>query len=154
MINVHGTCIAFGRFGVLIRGSSGMGKSSLALQLLDSEGFGTGSTKLKARLVADDQVMLERKGLKISASSPVNLAGKIEIRGLGIVSIANLKAAQLRLIVDLVPPQSIPRLPDLSETHAELLALSLPRLYLDAHGTDAAAKLRAAVVHLKSNESF
>ena len=154
MINVHGTCVAFGRFGVLIRGPSRMGKSSLALQLVDSEGFGTGSTKLRARLVADDQVMLDRKGLKILASSPANLAGKIEIRGLGIVAIADLKATQLRLIVDLVPPQSIPRLPDLSEKQTELLALTLPRLYLDAQGTGAAAKLRAAVVHLKSNKSF
>ena len=154
MTNHHATCVAFGRFGILIRGRSGTGKSGLALRLIDAEGFATGRTKLKARLVADDQVMVERKGSQVWASPPTALAGKIEIRGVGIVTITNLKAVQVRLVVDLVPYESIPRMPELTEVQTEVLGLNLPRLYLDAHSADAAAKLRAAVVHLKSNISF
>ena len=154
MTNNHATCVAFGRFGVLIRGPSGFGKSSLALRLIDAEGFGFGSNKLKAKLVADDQVMLERTGLNVSVTHPAALAGQLEIRGLGIVTLDHLKAARLRLIVDLVSTKSIPRMPELAEARVELLGVMLPRLYLDAHTADASAKLRAAVVHLKHNNSF
>ena len=154
MTNIHATCVAFARFGVLIRGPSGCGKSSLALRLIDAQGYGTGPNKLEAKLVADDQVMVERKGLNVSASTPVTLSGRLEIRGLGIVTLDHLKTVNLRLVVDLVPIKSIPRMPELADARVELLGVMLPRLYLDAQTDDAAAKLRAAVVHLKHNNSF
>ena len=146
--------MAFGNFGILIRGPSGSGKSSLALRLIDAEGFGVGSNRLKAKLVVDDQVMLERKGLIISAAPPATLAGQLEIRGLGIVTLDYVKAVRLHLVVDLVPTKSIPRMPELADASVKLLGVMLPRLYLDAHTPDAAAKLRAAVVHFKHNNSF
>ena len=154
MINVHATCVAFGSFGVLIRGPSGSGKSSLALRLIDAEGFGVGPNKLTAKLVADDQVMLEQKASGVSATPPAALAGKLEIRGLGIIPLDYLKAAQLRLVVDLLPYSSIPRMPDSVDANVELLSVVLPRLMLDGLSVDAAAKLRTAVVHLKRNNTF
>ena len=154
MTNLHATCVAFGRIGILIRGPSGSGKSSLALRLVDAQGYGIGPNKLKAKLVADDQVMVERKGLNVSASTPAALSGRLEIRGLGIVTLEHLKAVNLRLVVDLVPTYSISRMPELADARVELLGVMLPRLYLDAQTADAAAKLRAAVVHLKHNNSF
>ena len=154
MNNIHGTCVAFGRFGVLLRGASGSGKSSLALRLIDTEGFGIGQLNLRAKLVADDRVILQIGGAKIFASSPARLAGKLEIRGLGIVTLEHLKTVDLRLVVDLLPHKSIPRLPEMTDTQVELLGAKLPRLTLDAQLADAPAKLRAAVVHLKHNKSF
>ncbi len=154
MTNLHATCVAFGRFGVLIRGPSGCGKSSLALRLIDGQGYGIGPNILKAKLVADDQVMVDRKGLNVSASTSAALTGRLEIRGLGIVTLDHLKAVNLRLVVDLLPIKDIPRMPELAEARVELLGVVLPRLYLDAQTADAAAKLRAAVVHLKHNNSF
>ena len=73
--NIHGTCVAFGRAGVLIRGSSGSGKSDLALRLIDN----------KAKLVSDDQVLAMEKNGKIVLSAPRSIAGKIEVRGVGIM---------------------------------------------------------------------
>ncbi len=154
MINVHATCVAFGNFGVLIRGPSGSGKSSLALRLIDAEGFGIGQTKLKAKLVADDQVMLELKASKVLASAPAALSGKIEIRGIEIVTLTHLKVVQLRLVVDLVPYDSIPRMPGSDALKAQLFGVSLPRIMLDAQCADVTAKLRAAVVHIKRNNTF
>ena len=56
-------------------GPSGSGKSDLALRLLD-RGF---------TLVSDDQTIVSRDGDRLIASAPPNIAGKLEIRGIGIV---------------------------------------------------------------------
>ena len=60
---------------VMIVGPSGSGKSDLALRLLD-RGF---------RLVSDDQTIVRRDGGRLLASAPPSIAGKLEIRGIGIV---------------------------------------------------------------------
>jgi HPr Serine kinase C-terminal domain len=73
---VHGTVVAIDGGGVLLRGPSGRGKSDLALRLIDAG----------ARLVADDQVLLQRSGMQVLARAPAVLAGLLEIRGVGIVA--------------------------------------------------------------------
>src|SRR5689334_24249403 len=81
---VHGTCVALGRRAALLRGPSGAGKSDLALRFLalsneDGE---------KALLVADDQVFVGSNGSgELVASAPPTIAGKIEVRGLGIIEV-------------------------------------------------------------------
>ncbi len=60
---------------MLITGPSGSGKSDLALRLLD-RGF---------TLVSDDQTIVKRDGNRLLASAPPTIAGKLEIRGIGIV---------------------------------------------------------------------
>ena len=60
---------------MLITGPSGSGKSDLALRLLD-RGF---------TLVSDDQTIVRRDGDRLLASAPPTIAGKLEIRGIGIV---------------------------------------------------------------------
>lgn len=72
---VHGTCISIGTRGVLLMGGSGTGKSDLALRLIDRG----------AVLVADDRCeMIGQRGALL-CRPPELLAGKIEVRGLGIV---------------------------------------------------------------------
>jgi len=88
---VHATAVAIGGAGVLIRGSSGQGKSDLALRLIDRG----------AILVSDDQVDIVRKGRDLLLSPPPPLAGKLEIRSLGIWEQEYLSEAPLKLIVDL-----------------------------------------------------
>ena len=79
---VHGTCVALGPHGALLRGGSGSGKSDLALRFLAL----AAEQDLQPRLVADDQVWVEAKGDgSLVASPPETIAGKIEVRGLGIV---------------------------------------------------------------------
>ncbi len=83
---VHGTCVALGDAGALLRGSCGSGKSDLALRFLYLPRDRLGA---EPALIADDQVILRRDGDRILASCPEALDGKIEVRGCGI---AHLKA--------------------------------------------------------------
>jgi len=78
MANVHGNLLDVFGMGVLIMGSSGVGKSECALELIERG----------HRLVADDQVIIRRlsKEELIGRSSDV-LKYHMEIRGLGILNL-------------------------------------------------------------------
>lgn len=106
MIRVHGTSVAFPDgdqwFAVLLRGPSGAGKSDLALRLMEAG----------ARLVADDQTELEVRDGHIVTSAPARLAGRIEVRGVGIVGAECLASARLVLVCDLCAPEDVPRMPE------------------------------------------
>ena len=105
---VHGTCVALGPHGALLRGGSGSGKSDLALRFLALEA----EQDLQPRLVADDQVWVEAKGDgSLVASAPPTIAGKIEVRGLGILDLPHRPNARLILVADLVSAEEVPRMP-------------------------------------------
>jgi serine kinase of HPr protein (carbohydrate metabolism regulator) len=129
---VHGTAVAVDDGAVLLRGPSGAGKSDFGLRLVDAG----------AKLIADDQVELRRVGPEIRARAPAALAGLFEIRGIGIVRIDALPEAPLVLIVDLVMPDAVERLP---EPRVETwFGLSVPLIALAPFEASAAAKLRFA----------
>lgn len=130
---VHASCVAIGGAGVLLRGPSGAGKSDLALRLID-EG---------ARLVADDQTEIARYDDRLVARPPANLAGLIEVRGLGIVRLDYLSEMPVMLAVDLVSADEIQRMPQ--PATARLLGMDIPLLRLDPFPASASAKLRLAV---------
>ncbi|MFC3125255.1 HPr kinase/phosphorylase [Pseudoroseomonas globiformis] len=129
---LHGSCAAFQGAGVLFLGPSGSGKSDLVLRLMQ-EGW---------QLVADDQVLL-RDGNGPMADAPPSLAGMLEVRGVGIFRNLPHGPAPLRLVVELGPQNSIPRLP-LPDSFA-LPGGNLPRLRLNAFEASAAAKLSLAL---------
>lgn len=119
--------------GVLLRGPSGIGKSDLALRLIDSG----------ASLVADDRVELAREGDSLIARAPEALSGRMEVRGIGIVSVPAVQRVSLVLVIDLVPLEQVPRMPDPGRwTH---LGVSVPVISLFALEASAAAKVRMAV---------
>ena len=95
---VHGTCVALGRRGVLLRGGAGSGKSDLALRFMALPSGGA----LCPGLVADDQVYVTANpDGTLTASAPPTIAGKIEVRGLGIMPVPFLPEAELVLVCDL-----------------------------------------------------
>jgi HPr kinase/phosphorylase len=143
---IHASCVAFGAKGVLIRGKPGSGKSDLVLRLIDAAGFGLGETPLRAKLVADDQVMLTRVGDLVHAGPPPALAGKLEIRGQGIVDFAWTENIALCLVADLAPVSEIPRMPEAHDLTASLLGIELPRLVLDPAYASAPARIRSFLV--------
>lgn len=139
----HATCIDIGGRGILLIGPAGSGKSSLALQMIDSPGFGLGEELLRARLVADDQVVISLGEGRLVATAPETLRGLIEVRGIGILALPVLEATVLALAVELATPAAIDRLPE--PRSLELLGLSLPLVGLDASLPAAPARLRAAI---------
>ena len=134
-MQVHGTCVALGAAGVLLRGPSGAGKSDLALRLIDRG----------AKLVADDRVELRRREAGLVARAPSPLNGLIEVRGLGIVRLPSAIDVPVVLVVDLVPASAVERLPEPAcET---LLGVELPRFALDPFEVSAPAKIALALAH-------
>jgi HPr kinase/phosphorylase len=134
---VHASAAFVGGRGVLIRGASGSGKSSLLLALLDRDA--------DARLVADDRVVLSDDGGRLVASVPDAIAGQMEIRGIGIVRCPYLSPVPVDLVVDLVAAAEAPRLPDADERVAEVGGRLLPRVFVVSGAPDAAVRVRAAL---------
>jgi HPr kinase/phosphorylase len=133
MIRIHGTAIALGEEGVLLRGPSGSGKSDLALRLIEGG----------AHLIADDQTELREIGGRVRLSAPASIAGQMEVRGIGIIRVPQQASAPLHLVVDLVPPEAIERMPD--PLFCRFFSYDIPRLLLAPFEASAAAKLRAAL---------
>lgn len=88
---LHASCVAIDGRAVLLSGRSGSGKSDLALRLIDRG----------AMLVSDDYTEVRRRDRKLFATPPARIAGKIEVRGVGIVEMPNLAEAEVALIIDL-----------------------------------------------------
>ena len=125
---VHASTVALEGRAVLITGPSGSGKSDLTLRLLD-RGF---------TLVSDDQTLVRRSGDRLIASAPATIAGKLEIRGIGIVEMDIVKDVPVALIVELTG--EIQRLPDDSRERP-ILGVTLPLISVDAMTASAPSKV-------------
>jgi serine kinase of HPr protein (carbohydrate metabolism regulator) len=133
--SVHATSVAIDGRAVLITGASGAGKSDLALRLID-RGF---------TLVSDDQTVVRRDGDRLLASAPASIAGKLEIRGIGIMEMATESDVPVALLVELT--SDIPRLPD-DRRELPVLGLPLPLITIDAMTASAPAKVALALDRL------
>lgn len=131
-IQIHASCIELAGIGVLLRGPSGSGKSDLALRSIDAG----------ARLVADDRTDLVVQDGALIASAPVPIAGRLEIRGLGIVAVSNVAATRVGLAVDLVAGPDVERLPE--PRQCTYLGIAVPLIALAPFECSAPAKLRLA----------
>ena len=129
---VHASTVATDGRAVVIMGPSGSGKSDLALRLLD-RGF---------TLVSDDQTVIKRDGDRLVASAPPNLAGKLEIRGIGIVDMETVGSVPVALLVELT--SEIQRLPD-ENRERPLLGIKLPLISIDAMTASAPSKVALAL---------
>ncbi len=114
---VHGTALMLEGCGVLIQGASGAGKSRLALALLDQAGCHVvpareAATEEQSALVGDDRLTFSTDDGALYASVPETIAGKLEMRGVGIVNLPWVARARLDLVVDIVPLEIIDRMPD------------------------------------------
>jgi HPr kinase/phosphorylase len=79
-VTLHGCMVDMRGVGVLIVGKSGSGKSETAIGLLERG----------ASLVADDMVRIKYVGGELMATAPDLSRGYMEIRGIGIINVANL----------------------------------------------------------------
>ncbi len=115
---------------MLIEGASGAGKSDLALRLIDRG----------ATLVSDDQVVLARRGAFLYASAPATIAGKLEVRGLGIVDVQHLAEAPLALVVRLGAPERLPE-----PRRRSIDGVDLPEIVVAAFEASAPVKVEWAL---------
>jgi serine kinase of HPr protein (carbohydrate metabolism regulator) len=135
--------VALGRHAALLLGASGSGKSDLALRFLALPAEGARAPAL----VADDQVFVvkEDNGALV-ASPPRTIAGKIEVRGVGIVQMKCLAAAELVLACDLVAREEVPRMPPEAPERTEIAGVLVPRLKLCPFEASAPLKLKLALL--------
>ena len=136
---IHATTVALGSVAAVLRGPSGIGKSDLALRFLSEQGRWPGDVR-ERRLVADDQTWLSLEDGRLIATAPVTIAGKVEVRGVGIVDVPTQGPAEVRLVVDLVPSAEVERFPD-PLMMTELLGISVPLRRLAPFETSAPLKL-------------
>ena len=129
---VHASSVANEGRAVLITGPSGSGKSDLSLRLVD-RGF---------TLVSDDRTIVRREGSRLLASAPSNIAGKLEIRGIGIVDMHHLDDVPVAMLVELT--SDIQRLPDDSRERP-ILGVGLPLITIDAMTASAPSKVALAL---------
>jgi serine kinase of HPr protein (carbohydrate metabolism regulator) len=147
---VHATAVTVAGRGVLILGPSGAGKSDLALRAITTP-FVHGAELIETRLVSDDQVIVEREGECLFASPPPTIAGKLEVRGIGILAFPFVARAQVHLVVALRSADVIERLPEAGQTHP-ILGVSLPLVAIDGSKPGAAARLVLAALRLTTNK--
>jgi HPr kinase/phosphorylase len=109
---------------VLIRGPSGAGKSRLAFDLILA---GRAGQLPPAVLVGDDRVHLDTVAGQLLVRPAPELAGLIEVRGLGIRHCDFVAEAVVALVADLAAPDA-ERLPPPEALSIHLNGVLLPRI--------------------------
>ena len=137
---VHATAIAIKDQGVLFLGPSGAGKSDLALRLIDRG----------ARLISDDQTELLRSQNRLLLRPAPNIAGKLEVRALGIISMEYVSDISLRLQIQLVEHPDRYPMDRQSET---VQGVDIPTIALNAFEHSAPLKVELALKQLLAQEN-
>jgi HPr kinase/phosphorylase len=126
---VHGVLVDVSGVGVLISGSSGIGKSECALELVERG----------HRLVADDVVEIRRRGEDLVGQAAKIIQDLIEIRGLGILNVSELYGVaatrdhkKLELVIELEEWRSDTHYDrvGLEDRTQDILGVKLPALLL------------------------
>jgi serine kinase of HPr protein (carbohydrate metabolism regulator) len=130
---LHATTVAIDGQAVVIEGRSGAGKSDLALRLIDRG----------AVLVADDQTLLVRQGDRVIARCPDTIAGQLEVRGIGIVTLPHATDVPVALIVRLGDEDQ--RMPE--RRTRRVAGVVVPEVVLSPFHASVTAKIATALRH-------
>lgn len=133
MALLHATCVAIDGQGVLLMGKPGSGKSDLALRLIDRG----------AMLIADDSTLVEASEGRLLATCPSTIVGKIEVRGIGIVSAPSLMTAGIALCIALDEPAE--RMPPDPPPTITLNGVEIPKIALSAFEASTPLKVQQAL---------
>ncbi|MCJ8157343.1 HPr kinase/phosphorylase [Sphingomonas sp. LaA6.9] len=129
---LHASSVEIGGRAVLIEGRSGSGKSDLALRLIDRG----------ARLISDDYTLVKRDKAALLATAAPNIAGKIEVRGLGIIELGNVEDVPVGIVVTLGDP--VERIPA-SDVTRRIAGVAVPVVALNGLEASAPVKVELAL---------
>jgi len=136
---IHGSCVEVEGLGVLLCGPPGSGKSDLTLRLIDDG----------ARLIADDYTELTPENGRLFATAPENIEGLLEVRGVGLLEIGAALRVELGIVIDLVEPAAVERLPD--DRTMNLSGVAMPHFTLAPFEASAPAKVRLIARRVKGD---
>lgn len=125
-------CVSIDGAAVLITGESGIGKSELALALIDRG----------AGLISDDHVTLRRDGDRLIASAAPNIGGQIEVRNLGVWAVEPGPDCPVALLIEL--NRAAPRWIERSQQRT-ILGIAIPEILLTPDSKVLAIKAEMAL---------
>ncbi|PLW78177.1 HPr kinase/phosphorylase [Cohaesibacter celericrescens] len=148
---MHAAAVVLGRFCVLLRGPTGSGKSFLQRQLRQQADW----KGLYSALISDDYIQLARAPLRFKqtvasacppllAFAPVVTRRLEEVRGVGVISISRddfVEQAVVSLLVDLVHPVQMERMPTRENGVVDCLGHSIARMSVPQRSALAASEL-------------
>jgi serine kinase of HPr protein (carbohydrate metabolism regulator) len=147
--SIHASAVLVGDRAVLIRGPSGAGKSRLVFDLVLA---GLAGQLPEAMLVGDDRLFVEAKSGRLWVRPAPELAGLIEIRGLGIRRLDFAAEALVGLVVDLDASDAA-RLPAVEAMRTAINGVELPRIPVGA-GFSPLPMVLAALTTIESSTSL
>ena len=146
---LHGCMVDYRGIGILIMGKSGSGKSETSIGLLEKG----------AALVADDAVYISQMGGELSTRAKDFARGYLEMRGIGIINVANLYGLsairpekRLDLVVELKPETDLNKVDRLGmkQKKYKILDTEVPLVEIPvAPGRDTARLVGVAALNLQ-----
>ena len=133
----HSTSVVIEDLGVLIRGKSGIGKSDLALRLIDSG----------ATLISDDLTICKKIDGYLYLYPHSETKGLLEVREIGIMTVPYVENIKLTLVVELVEEQfeRIPRI-----MSCNILGMKFPKIQIFGKSSSAVAKIKIKLNQIRS----
>lgn len=132
---LHATTVSIDGAAVMLLGPSESGKSDLALRLIDRG----------AVLVSDDYTLLNTRDGSLLASAPATIEGKIEVRGIGILTVEHVSDIPVWLAVRLDRP--VERMP--IAVHTRYNGLAIAEIALDPFELSAPIKVELALRRIR-----
>ncbi len=133
---IHSSSVVLDDNGVLILGSSGSGKSDLALRLIDAG----------ATLVSDDISICKKKSNDVYLYCPSETKGLLEVREIGIITVPFVERIKLRLVVKLTS-KSNDRIP--KTNILRILGIKFPLLKIDGRNPSAVVKVKVKLNEIR-----
>jgi len=132
-IVLQASAVAIEGRALLLFGPPGAGKSSLALALIERG----------AGLIGDDAITLTPDGGRLVASPPPNIAGLIEVRGVGLIHMPPAAPTPVALALEL-GAGPVERLPD-ALPRCDIAGIAVPVLAFDPGTIAPAARAQWAL---------
>lgn len=126
---IHATSVAIEDNGIAILGESGVGKSDLALRLIDSG----------ATLISDDITLLSKNNYDILLYGLSKTKGLLEVREVGIITVPYIEGIKLRLIVEL-RDSDLERIPE--RKYVRMLGKNFPKIEINGKNSSSVAKIK------------